>query len=391
VLGGLEPHQRRRGPRVRARLTLALAAAAAAAALAAAAPPAGAVVLKGISAAPLYTGIEDVAPEFDAAAAGNVDLIRIPLDWSLLERWGAGAPDSAYLERADALFALARRRGIGVVATLFGTPCWASSAPSLPQPPAAATLGVPSDSSALATGCAGGAEPPERAVPWYPPVVAGDYAAAAAFAARRWAPVLRAIEVWNEPNFPFFWRAPDDVADYAALVRATAPAVHRAAPAVQVLAGSLAGADARFLAALYDRGGIGGSFDGISVHPYTGAGDPRQPQRTYLRDVPAVHALMTAHGDGGRPVWVTEMGFATCPGGVPRGCVTERQQADYIAATYEIPRARWPWLAAVIVYTLRDDPLRRGREAYFGLLRPGGEPKPAWAVFRLVARGAGSP
>ena len=62
---------------------------------------------------------------------------------------------------------------------------------------------------------------------------------------------------------------------------------------------------------------------------------------------------MVAHGDARVEHWLTELGYSTCTSG-ELFCVRERQQAAYTYGTYQIARARWPFVRAVVTYNLRD-------------------------------------
>ena len=104
----------------------------------------------------------------------------------------------------------------------------------------------------------------------WPPSNPATYAAFVAFLAQRYGTRLAAIEVWNEPdqaNEDYF-AGPEKPQRYAALLRAAYPAIKQANPNVQVLAGSLVGANGVFLRALY-AAGIKGYYDGLAVHYYT--------------------------------------------------------------------------------------------------------------------------
>jgi hypothetical protein len=97
----------------------------------------------------------------------------------------------------------------------------------------------------------------------------------------------------------------------------------------------------------------------------------------WLRDV------MAAHGDGG-DLWMTEVGASTCSGSVV--CVSEATQARYVAEFMQIAQS-WPFVRAVVIYSLRDDSSSTDPAGRYGLLRHDLRPKPAWDAFRNALLG----
>jgi hypothetical protein len=314
--------------------------------------------------------------ELDLLAAAGATAVRTEISWSSLETEGKGRYSPWYVERIDSFLAEARARGIEVIATLWSTPCWASTAPE-----------------GAKQGCTGAWW--DREVSRYAPRDVSDYADAAAWVARRWGSRLAALEVWNEPNIPAhrFLIADDNPRAYAALLKSAYPRVKEAAPGLPVLGGALAYSDERFLERLYELGAKG-SFDGLSLHPYNEWRDPDDPWKpewrmyTFLTGVPAMHAILRAHGDGDKGLWLTELGFSSCGAG-DRWCVNEAQQAEYVADSLRIVRG-WPFVRAATIYNLRNkgsDPL--DREHQFGLVHADFTPKPAFAAFsRALAKPA---
>jgi hypothetical protein len=295
------------------------------------------------------------------------------MPWSSLETERKGALSAAYVRKADAVFAAAARRRLKVILTLWSTPCWASSAPER-----------------LKQGCRGAWW--ERSVDRYAPRRAADFADAAAYVARRWSRHLAAIELWNEPNGTdaYFLRARDQAAAYAALVKAAYPRIKRAAPRLPVLAGALAFSDGEFLERLYARG-IAGRFDGLSVHPYNEWRSPDDPWRpefrkySFIAGVPWIRGIMQKHGDGGKPIWLTEFGFSSCRTG-DRWCVTTAEQARYVAESFRVA-AGWSYVRGATVYNLRNKGSEpTDREAQFGLVRRDFTPKPAFRAFARELR-----
>jgi polysaccharide biosynthesis protein PslG len=309
-----------------------------------------------------------VERELDLARDAGANSVRVDLGWSSLEIDGP-APDPAFVSRVDQLVDGARRRGLKVVVTLLGTPCWASTAPE-----------------SLKQGCRGRWW--ERGVTAYPPADPTRYADAAAFVANRWGQDLAAIEIWNEPNLPHFLKSDDPVRDYGRIVRAAYPLIKREQPDLPVLAGSLSEADVPFLKELYADGGISGRYDAIAWHPYTQPYAPtarkdRSGVRLSFRDgAAALRRVMRDNGDSDAELWATEAGATTCAEGADEVCVDPDAQAVRVREYVELGR-QMPWLKALFIYNLRDkgtDP--RDVEQGFGLVRRDFSPKPSFDAFR---------
>lgn len=308
--------------------------------------------------------------ELDLLKDAGANSVRIDLGWSTLEQDGEGTRSQWYVDKADTFFAHARARGLKVIVTFLGSPCWASSAPA-----------------DVKQGCAGAWW--ERGVDLYPPTDPADYADAAAWVAQRWGADIAALEVWNEPNYPYFFRSPNPAADYAGLLKATYPRVKQVAPGLPVLGAALLGSDVPFLEQLY-AAGIQPVTDGISLHPYNTGADPRDTaplpngvRYSFLRGVPAVRGAMVAHGDADKKVWITELGWSSCgPGGTSTWCVTPATQARYVGDALRVVRDCWDYVQAVNIYTLRNtgtDP--NDRESQMGLVFGDFALKPSYSAF----------
>jgi polysaccharide biosynthesis protein PslG len=336
----------------------------------AAAPP-----LRGAATHPLWSDstLAGNERELDMLVAAGANVVRIDLSWSSLQQGGRDDYAQWYVDKADEFFASARARGVRAIVTFWSTPCWASTAPD-----------------DVKQGCAGAWW--NRGVERYPPADPADFARAAAWVAERWGADLAALEIWNEPNCYCFFRSSTPVADYAPLLKTSYEAVKRAAPGLPVLGASMLFSDGGFLDALY-RQGVGGHMDGVSVRPFSQGRDPADPTMpaggrmySYLHGVPWLREVMVAHGDADKELWFTELGWSSCaPGGTSQWCVTQDQQARYIADALRIIRDRWDFVHAVSVYSLRN----RGssatdRETQMGLLHLDFVPKPSYGAFKDV-------
>ncbi len=347
--------------RGRRRLPLALALAAALCAsswLAAASSGAHGVIAHASTTAPL--GGMNIAPVSRSGSLANVDreiaaahalhakVVRTEMEWSEFEPRGAGQIEPRVLAISDRLVSDAAADGIGVIAMVESTPCWASSAPA-----------------SILRSCAAGRS--SQAGAW-PPSHPANYAAFAAFLAKRYGTQLAAIEVWNEPdqaNQDYF-AGPEKPQRYAAILRAAYPAIKQVNPQIPVLAGSLVGSNGVFLRALY-AAGIKGYYDGLSVHFYN----------LVLASLRDIHETQLANGDN-KPLWLNEFGWTSCwpqhRTQQEQACVTTAAQGPNLADVVRA-LARTPYVAAEVVYGLQDS-----ASEDFGVLNTAGRHKPSFAA-----------
>jgi hypothetical protein len=302
--------------------------------------------------------------ELDAIKSAGGDTVRMDLGWASLEETGKGQWSSKVTAQVDAVLDAAAQRRLSVVVTFLSTPCWASSAPAT-----------------VKQSCAAGWW--DRGVAKYPPTNAADYADAVEYVLRRWGSRIAALEVWNEPNTDATWITPDKAGAYVRLLGAAYTRAKQVDKSVRILGGAIAGADTNFLQALY-AAGFAGRQDGISFHPYTNH-DPgavvvgEDPTRSYVLGVPRMQDVASAHGEGGKGLWLTESGFSSCTNLAI--CVTEADQAHHVNALFRIAEG-WPYVKALLVYDLRNDGTDpAAKEQNFGLLRADFSAKPAYASF----------
>lgn len=296
--------------------------------------------------------------------------VRMPVQWNEVQKAQGGPFDwSSY----DQLMASLAQRNMRVIAVLSGTPSWAR--------------GPDCDGTGRwELAC--------------PPVDVDGFATFAAAAAARYAPDGVVWEVWNEPNLLAFWRpAPDPVA-YAGLLASTYNAIKRSDPAGTVISAGLSLAldpdssiePIAFLQALYGAG-AGAHLDGVGWHPYLAhepkaevelPGTPHPTSGWYLMygTSPSVRSVMLANGDAAKKVWVTEFGVNTDVAGYL--AADENQQAAITGTAVRLWNT-YDWAAALCFYTYRDVApygATDNPEAYFGLWRVDGSPKPAVEVLR---------
>lgn len=158
----------------------------------------------------------------------------------------------------------------------------------------------------------------------------------------------RTWQIWNEPQLRYQWSSPDWEKGYGELLRASHDALKQAdGGATVVLAGATNAAwDA--LDSLYSKGDIKGEFDVAAMHPYTGSA------AHVLKAVNLFRAVLKRHGDGARPVWITELSWPASrgkvkpPSGLSSIVTTEKGMAlrltrayKLLAKTHAVQRAYW--------------------------------------------------
>jgi len=300
----------------------------------------------------------------------GADWVRLWTSWEILQP-GPGAFVQHHVDQLNARVAELKARGIKVLVVVHQSPRWASGA--------------------------GGVAPPSD------PATFGSFMGG--LAAR--VPAADAWELWNEPNSTGFFAGAPDAARYAAMLRAAYPAIKAAQPSDVVVTGGLNGNDTDFVAALYANGAQG-AFDAIGVHTDT-ACLLDHPDR-YYRDTAGriarftftgyreIHQLMADHGDGAKPIWMTEIGWNT-QSTKPRSCnvgdsagkkrlgVSRKQQARFLRAAYRCI-ANDPYIGVALWFGMQDIPRNVTRHAAgFGLYGRNGKAKPAAREFRRLDKG----
>ena len=118
---------------------------------------------------------------------------------------------------------------------------------------------------------------------------------------------LKYWEVWNEENGPGMWRDKPNPANYVILLKATYEEIKKINPDIKVLIGGFVGVPFEFIEGVYKAGGKD-YFDIMNFHPYRA----KSPEAGQLyEDIRKLVALMEKYGDGNKPMWITEIGYAT--------------------------------------------------------------------------------
>jgi hypothetical protein len=267
---------------------------------------------------------------------------------------------------------------------------------------------------------------------WTPPMHPSDFGAFAAAVASRYGaagtywkehPSVRivlpaGIELWNEPNLSAFWGGlKPDPRKFAAMVESAYAAVKSVDPNLTVITGGLApaggyndincngkadgGSNATsmnpltFLQSMY-AAGARGSFDALGWHPYTYSSGTTASKLlefapcsgwSEMGDTsPSVRSIMTANGDGGKKIWITEVGAPTCVTFAAYPCLSETEQARLASQVMRLWKS-WSWAGNFYWYDIRDDGgggSLTTPEQHFGAVRADGKAKPSYFVLKAA-------
>jgi hypothetical protein len=294
---------------------------------------------------------EQLGPVVAGLQANGIRYVRQTFSWADIEP----VPGQYVWDRYDAIVDTLNRRGITPIAVLHRSPAWIRSPEG-----ASAFDAPPADLTAF-----------ERFVA----AVVGRYGDRVPF----W-------QIWDLPNRPDHWGgAPAEPMAYVSLLAVGSNAARGANPNAIILlaeldagAGASSGDDLRFLQAVYAGGGsaffdiVAVRLDGGNRTPYDRTTKPAVPalsRAILLRDV------MTAAGDGAKPIWATHFGWDAV--GDPDHPLGETLQAAYVVAGIDRARVEWPWMGLLFQWGLAPGPDLGGETpAGRALFRGDGSPAP---------------
>jgi len=285
----------------------------------------------------------------------GINSVRIGAQWAWISGDGPGTYDWSQLDtEVDSV----RAAGMSIDMLIMGTPSWAAVAGE-----SGSDVAQPAD-----------------------PAQFGQFAAAVA---QRYAPDgVKDFEIWNEPNCTVFWQPAPNPAAYVQILQAAYTDIKAVDPGAYVISGGLAPEndqdgninEVEFLQDMY-ADGAEGYFDALGDHPYSYPGLPdtynAESGWSEMDATPtSLRSVMTANGDGSKPIWITEVG---APTGGPDSVGTTGQ-AEELTQAIDNAKAS-SWIGALYIYTYEDsggDPTTD--EDWFGLLNADGSPKPAWSA-----------
>jgi hypothetical protein len=230
-----------------------------------------------------------------------------------------------------------------------------------------------------------------------PPLNDSDFAAYASAVASRYAPMgVHDWEIWNEPNLGGSWLPRASASGYVNLLKAAYPALHAADSAAFVVVGGLAPtyndrhdiAPISFLSQMYALGAKN-YFDAVGFHPYS---YPYQPSYFASWNAwsqmsltsPSIRSVMTANGDSGKQIWITEFGAPTA--GNDGSYVSEAKQTAIISQAITLKEG-YQWTGPLFIYSYKDLSTDTSTtQNFFGIIRYDGSKKPAYiALQQLLA------
>lgn len=288
-------------------------------------------------------GLVSAARDAQLLAQLGANSVRVTLDWAAVET----TPGHFDFTWADGVYKAMSARGISVLWIPMFAPSWAAAPGCTPAnchaPP---TPGHDHDWSDFIA----------RVVTRYPRSAG--------------------IEVWNEPNYQFFWMPSPDPVRYTQLLQEAYHAVKRVNRSMPVISGGFgnkpvtSGPDMSldaFTRAVFAHGG-GAYMDAIGIHPYPLAAD----ESPFLNAIADVRAIRKAYGFPDKPLWLTETGWTS----IGQNSISQSDQA--LELTDLVRRAEsMKDVHALYLHTLLDTPGSQDFEAGFGVLNPNGTPKPA--------------
>jgi hypothetical protein len=295
-------------------------------------------------------------------------LVRYTVNWRQIAtrrpRKAGNANDPAYnWKNADAVLNGLHRHRIDVLATLYGTPAWATGGRG--------ANGVPTNKWSL---------------PGFALAVARRY------------PWIRMWEVWNEPNLRRFL-SPNSPALYVGrLLNPTVAALHAARRGNRVAGGATSPrpTPSGLSPAAFMRGmrAAHARLDAYSHHPYPVTRRER-PNGFFGKTCKYCKGVLTLanlplllkevrRDFGPKRIWLTEYGYQTNP--PDRSGVSRSVQAQYLAeAALRAKNARF--VDVLIHFVVRDEPQLSGWQS--GLFTSAGVAKPSLNSFMLPIAQAG--
>jgi polysaccharide biosynthesis protein PslG len=302
----------------------------------------------------------------------GVQLLRQTFDWSKIET----APGRYVFDYFDVFVKDAARHGITILPILFNPPPFHSSSPT-PSTPGPPTY-PPKDYTAMAS---------------FATVLVQRYGSKGSFWKEQPADArkpIRSWQVWNEPNLPAYWGKTPKAVEYTGLLREVGAAIKKADPDATVVTGGIPNSKlgipfTEYVKAMF-RAGAKGTFDALAIHPYSKTEDG------VLLAVADARRLLDSLGAKDTELWVTEFGWASGGPG-SQFTVPEAAQAEYVsAAIRDFARRRKDLgLHGFVYFNWRDAPPYVGGKDFWGLhtglLKIGGEPKPARQAFGTAATG----
>jgi hypothetical protein len=331
--------------------------------------------------------------QFQRLQRGGVDSTRVPIDWGAVQPSRGGSFDWSGV---DGVVQKAANAGIEVLPFLNGAPAWA--VPSVWVPGSNHTVKAPNHLPAAGSAAGAWSAFVKGAVARYGPN--GSFWAENPLVPKR---PIRTWQIWNEENFKYFVAKPNP-AEYGRLVKLSYTALKSADAGAQVVLGGMfsrpkGGKSTKekpkrayfasdFLEEMYETTpGIKSKFNGVALHPYTGKYQELTGEIEEVRDV------QKAHGDPGKGLWITELGWSSQPPPAnpfanifakgPAGQVAQLKGAFSLLSSKQ---ALWK-LRRVYWFSVDDQPGTCNFCDGSGLFAHGFVPKKSWFAYVQFAGG----
>ncbi len=232
-----------------------------------------------------------------------------------------------------------------------------------------------------------------------PPRRLQDYADFIDHLISRYGSSLGTLELWNEPNNRLKWNFRDFDPGWEKFGRMVMMAAHWARQrGCRSVLGGMIPVDPHWLR-LMKSYGVLEEVEAVAIHGFPGMWAGAE----YWWDWPdhwsgweAKIAHIAQESDG-RPIWVTETGFATWDGEQRRAGGYE-EQCDLLRQACQIPAERVYWYSLVDLAASRpaiemteDGGRMDRREYHLGLVRQDGRRKPAFALLRELVQTSEKP
>jgi len=257
-----------------------------------------------------------------------------------------------------------------------------------------------------------------------PPADLQDMADFVGAMAARYKGRVQAYEIWNEQNLHYEWGNEQiDAGRYVQMLAAAYRSIKAADPQALVISGALTpagtvpGPDGRLLAvedATYLRqmyaAGLKNYCDGVGVHPSGYNIPPDADWKTYqdpsaqfrgLWDNPhyswsfkgmleTYRQIMVENGDAGKPLWVTEFGWAVEPNPPANreyaADNTPEEQRDWTVKAFEMGKS-WGWVGPMFLWNLNFVQIVPGSEqGMWSIIEPDGSPRPVYVALQNMPK-----
>jgi len=122
----------------------------------------------------------------------------------------------------------------------------------------------------------------------------------------------------------------------------------------------------------------------------------REVPDVYFRQTEDLRAIMEAHGESAKQIWLTEFGWDSCSGqAAPSGyeycqLISEAQQAEYTTRAIGYAWEHWPWIGVMLLWNLNFATIQgipTGHEMVgWSALRADWTPRPIYDAVRALPK-----